>query len=65
MTVTIKDVAREANVSVATVSRALNGQHNVAEAVRRRIQDVAQRLSGEVTLACVPSAVGHFLPAAC
>lgn len=28
------------------------------------IQDVAQRLSGEVTLACVPSAVGHFLPAA-
>lgn len=26
------------------------------------IQDVAERLSGEVTLACVPSAVGHFLP---
>ncbi len=44
MTVTIKDVAREANVSVATVSRALNGQHNVAESVRRRIQEVAQRL---------------------
>jgi LacI family transcriptional regulator len=44
MTVTIKDVAREANVSVATVSRALNGQHNVAEAVRRRIQEVAKRL---------------------
>lgn len=44
MTVTIKDVAREANVSVATVSRALNGQHNVAEAVRRRVQVVAERL---------------------
>ncbi len=44
MTVTIKDVAREANVSVATVSRALNGQHNVAEAVRNRVQSVAQRL---------------------
>lgn len=28
------------------------------------IQEVAQRLSGEVTIACVPSAVGHFLPAA-
>jgi DNA-binding transcriptional LysR family regulator len=27
------------------------------------IQDVAERLSGEVTLACVPSAVGYFLPA--
>ena len=44
MTVTIKDVAREANVSVATVSRALNGQHNVAEAVCRRVQGVAERL---------------------
>ncbi|MFT4178770.1 MAG: LacI family DNA-binding transcriptional regulator [Thermomonas sp.] len=44
MTVTIKDVAREANVSVATVSRALNGQQNVAEAVRRRVKHVAERL---------------------
>ncbi|MEO6102276.1 MAG: LacI family DNA-binding transcriptional regulator, partial [Pseudoxanthomonas sp.] len=44
MTITIKDVAREANVSVATVSRALNGQQNVAEAVRRRVQGVAERL---------------------
>jgi DNA-binding transcriptional LysR family regulator len=26
------------------------------------IQDVAERLSGEVTLACVPSAVSYFLP---
>ncbi|MET3515104.1 DNA-binding transcriptional LysR family regulator [Pseudacidovorax sp. 1753] len=26
------------------------------------IEDVAARLRGEVTLACVPSAVGHFLP---
>lgn len=26
------------------------------------IQDVAEWLSGEVTLACVPSAVGYFLP---
>lgn len=44
MTVTIKDVAREANVSVATVSRALNGQHNVAESVRQRVSSVAERL---------------------
>ncbi|MEG3050099.1 MAG: LacI family DNA-binding transcriptional regulator, partial [Thermomonas sp.] len=44
MTVTIKDVAREAQVSVATVSRALNGQGNVAEAVRERVQEVADRL---------------------
>ena len=44
MSVTIKDVARQANVSVATVSRALNGQPNVAEDVRRRVLEVAGRL---------------------
>ena len=44
MSVTIKDVAREANVSVATVSRALNGHPNVAEDVRQRILAVADRL---------------------
>jgi len=36
---------------------------NELESALLGIQDVAQRLSGEVTLACVPSAVGHFLPA--
>lgn len=44
MSVTIKDVARQANVSVATVSRALNGHPNVAEEVRQRVFDVATRL---------------------
>ncbi|WP_052338420.1 LacI family DNA-binding transcriptional regulator [Luteimonas huabeiensis] len=44
MSVTIKDVAREANVSVATVSRALNGHENVAEDVRKRVLEVADRL---------------------
>jgi len=44
MGVTIKDVAREAQVSVATVSRALNGQNNVAEIVRKRVRSVAERL---------------------
>lgn len=43
-TITIRDVAREARVSVATVSRALNGQHNVAEPVRKLVLEVAQRL---------------------
>ncbi|MEO6264275.1 MAG: LacI family DNA-binding transcriptional regulator [Luteimonas sp.] len=42
--VTIKDVARRANVSVATVSRALNGHVNVAEAVRRRVLGIAEEL---------------------
>jgi len=43
-TVTIKDVAREASVSVATVSRALNGHENVAEGVRRHVVETATRL---------------------
>jgi len=42
--VTIRDVARGANVSVATVSRALNGHENVAEAVRTRVLSVAAQL---------------------
>lgn len=44
MSVTIKDVARAAQVSVATVSRTLNGHGNVAEEVRRRVLAVAQDL---------------------
>ena len=34
MTVTIYDVAREANVSMATVSRVVNGNQNVKPATR-------------------------------
>src|SRR5215470_7720222 len=44
MVVTIKDVAREARVSVASVSRALNGSASVTEITRRRILGVAARL---------------------
>ncbi|NYZ63067.1 LacI family DNA-binding transcriptional regulator [Luteimonas deserti] len=44
MGVTIKDVAKAASVSVATVSRALNGHQNVAEAVRQRVLDAASAL---------------------
>jgi LacI family transcriptional regulator len=41
---TIKDVAREAKVSVATVSRAFNDSGPVSEETRQRIRDVAERL---------------------
>jgi LacI family transcriptional regulator len=41
---TIKDVAREANVSVATVSRVFNSSGPVSDATRDRIRDVAARL---------------------
>lgn len=41
---TIKDVAREANVSVATVSRVFNDSGPVSTETRQLIRDVAERL---------------------
>lgn len=42
--VTIKDIAKAANVSVTTVSRALNGYDDVNEKTRRRIKEVAEKM---------------------
>ncbi len=42
--ITIKDVARLANVSVATVSRTMNGHQHVAEPVRARVLEAARSL---------------------
>ena len=44
MAVTIRDVAREARVSVASVSRALNGSPAVTDETRQRIASIAARL---------------------
>lgn len=42
--VTIKDVAREAQVSVGTASRAINNQANVGREARSRVLSAAERL---------------------
>lgn len=44
MAVTIKDVARMANVSVASVSRALNGHSNVTDETRKLVIETARNL---------------------
>lgn len=42
--ITIYDVAREASVSMATVSRVVNGNPNVKPATRKKVNDVIERL---------------------
>ncbi len=41
----IRDVAKEAGVSITTVSRALNGYNDVSEATKLKIQQVVERLN--------------------
>lgn len=45
MAVTIKDIAKEAGVSTATVSKVINGKMYVSSATRERVLQVMQRLS--------------------
>src|SRR5437773_4390616 len=42
--VTIRDVARAANVSISTVSHVLSGKRPTSRATRRRVEDVIQRM---------------------
>ena len=42
--VSMKDIAQRCGVSVATVSKALNGQPDISEETRRRVEQVAKEL---------------------
>ena len=44
MSITIYDVAREANVSMATVSRVVNGNPNVKPTTRKKVLETIERL---------------------
>lgn len=44
-TITIYDVARESGVSMATVSRVVNGNPNVKPSTRKKVSDVIDRLN--------------------
>jgi LacI family transcriptional regulator len=48
--VTIADVAAEAGVSVATVSKVINGRYGVAAATSARVKDVIEQLGYESSL---------------
>ncbi|HEY4898260.1 MAG TPA: LacI family DNA-binding transcriptional regulator, partial [Candidatus Nanopelagicaceae bacterium] len=42
--ITIEDVAREANVSISTVSYAISGNRPISESTRLRVLDAAKKL---------------------
>jgi LacI family transcriptional regulator len=48
--VTIRDVAAQAGVSVATVSKVINGRYGVAAATNARVQQVIEQLGYEASL---------------
>ena len=56
MAATIREVARQAEVSIATLSRALNTPHLVAEGTRTRVVDTALRLGYTPLAVLVPPA---------
>ena len=61
MAASITDVARRAEVSVATVSRALRGLPNVAPATRRRVTEAAEELHYVADLNASRLAAGRTL----
>ena len=55
---TIDNIAREVNVSTATVSRALRGLSNVAPETRQKILDMARELGYQLSPVATRTARG-------
>jgi LacI family transcriptional regulator len=50
--VTVRDIAAQTGVSIATVSRVLNGQAHVAPETRELVQQAAERLRAQRRACC-------------
>ena len=44
MKITIKDVAREAGVSISTVSKVINDAPTISDATKDRVKEIMERL---------------------
>lgn len=68
MTITIRTLAEKLNISITTVSRALDGYNDVAEETRQRVIKAAQELGYEPSFAARQlrrkraDAIGYILP---
>ena len=68
MSITIKDIAREGGVSIATVSRAINREAGLSPKTRQRILELASRLhyhpnfSARSLVGKKPEALGIVIP---
>ena len=59
--VTIKDVAREANVSIKTVSNVLNDTGSMRPDTRRRVEEVMHKLGYTVNISARAMGAGAVL----
>ncbi len=59
MPLTLEDVARQAGVSRATVSRVINGEKNVNEQTRQKVMEVIQQINFQPNVAARSLAAGR------
>ncbi len=60
MATTLSDLARDAGVSIATASRAVNGIRGVRPATSRRVNEAARRLDYRSMAPSRPLAILHY-----